>query len=446
MNLLLELFLFTGIIFPIYHILNVIPTLFKKRVNNFGEERAMSIIIPCYNEERIIATTIEGIQRMNYQNYECIFVNDGSSDHTMRNMKRRLKLKKTNLKKKHNLDSKKIKSIYRSSKYPNILVLDKENGGKSDALNAGISFSKNDYLITLDADSILHVNALKFVNEAFNDPDVVAVSGIIQILQSFILSKDTHKTTLKLNPLLKLQTIEYIKSCFCYKASLAKLNSLLVISGAFGVFRKDIILDVNGFNHLIGEDLDLTLRIQFKIEGTNQKIVYMPDAICYTEGPETFRDFLKQRVRWQKSFIESLFTFKKLIFKNTFKKTLPFFMIIDALFIGVLSSFIIFFFYLLIINNIINGTLIYVLPYFIVFVSVHLLYNIVGLLIARYYDVRYYKTDIIRLLTTIILDITIYRFAILYTIILGSISYFTDKKAWNKVSRSGRNYNVLKRS
>ncbi|MDD2518697.1 MAG: glycosyltransferase family 2 protein [Bacilli bacterium] len=324
MNLLLELFLFAGIFFPIYHILNVIPTLFKKRINGFGIERAMSIIIPCYNEEQIIATTIEGIQRINYQNYECIFVNDGSSDHTMRNMKRRLKLKKINIKNKHNLDSKKIKSIYRSSKYPKILVLDKENGGKSDALNAGINFSKNDYLITLDADSILHVNALKFVNEAFNDPEVVAVSGIIQILQSFNFSKDTQKTTLKINPLLRLQTIEYIKSCFCYKASLAKLNSLLVISGAFGVFRKDIILDVNGFNHLIGEDLDLTLRIQFKIEGTTKKIVYVPDAICYTEGPETFRDFLKQRIRWQKSFIESLFTFKNLIFKNTFKKHCPF--------------------------------------------------------------------------------------------------------------------------
>ncbi|MDD2518698.1 MAG: hypothetical protein PHG18_02290 [Bacilli bacterium] len=121
-------------------------------------------------------------------------------------------------------------------------------------------------------------------------------------------------------------------------------------------------------------------------------------------------------------------------------------MIIDALFIGVFSSFIIIFFYFLVFNNIFNGTLIYVLPYFIVFVSVHLLYNLVGLSIASYYNVRYYKFDIVRLITTIILDITIYRFAILCTIILGTIFYFTDKKSWNKVNRSGRNYNVLKRS
>jgi cellulose synthase/poly-beta-1,6-N-acetylglucosamine synthase-like glycosyltransferase len=326
-----------------------------------------------------------------------------------------------------------------------MFVINKKNGGKSDALNLGINYAKNDYIITLDADSILKTDALALISKVFDDPDVVAASGIIQILQSFNLSQTEATTTLKIKPLLRLQTIEYIKSCFCYKASLAKLQSLLVISGAFGAFRKDILLDVGGFSHVIGEDLDLTLKIQFHIQDSNKKIIYVPEAICYTEGPETVRDFIKQRKRWQQSFIEGLFHFRKKIFKDTFTKQLPFFMIIDALFIGVISSFIIIFFSFLLINNILANNLSHVAIYFGIFIGVHLLYNIVGLAIAYHYEVKYKGMDFIRLISTVLLDIVIYRMVILYTIIVGTISYFIEKKEWNKVDRSGRNYNVLKR-
>ncbi len=299
--------------------------------------------------------------------------------------------------------------------------------------------------MTLDADSILKPDALSLVSKTFDDKNVVAASGVIQILQSFNLSQKKAKTTFKIKLLLRLQAIEYIKSCFCYKASLAKLESLLVISGAFGIFRKDILLDVGGFSHTIGEDLDLTLKIQFHIQDTNKKIVYVPEAICYTEGPETFKDLIKQRKRWQKSFIEALINFRKRLFKDTLTKPLPFFMIVDALVIGVLSSFIIVVFTILVIDNIMNNTLSNIALYFYIFISVHLTYNVVGLFIAYFYNVRYKGLDNIRIVTTIILDLVVYRIIILYTIIVGTISYFTEKNEWNKVDRSGHNYNVLKK-
>ncbi|MDD4298331.1 MAG: glycosyltransferase family 2 protein [Bacilli bacterium] len=257
---------------------------------------------------------------------------------------------------------------------------------------------------------------------------MVAGSGVIQILQSFTLSQTKDKTTLKIKPLLRLQTIEYIKSCFCYKASLAKLQSLLVISGAFGIFTKSILLAVNGFTNVIGEDLDLTLKIQFHIQDSNKKIVYVPEAICYTEGPETFRDFLKQRKRWQQSFLESIINFKKIIFKNIFTKVLPFFMIIDAMLIGIISSFIAIAFSFLIIDNIINHTLSYIFIYFCIFIFVHLIYNIVGLWLAHQHNITYKGLDFIRMILTIIGDLFIYRFIILYTIISGTISYSRDRK------------------
>jgi hypothetical protein len=131
--------------------------------------------------------------------------------------------------------------------------------------------------------------------------------------------------------------------------------------------------------------------------------------------------------------------------KDIFKKALPFFIVVDGLLIGVISSFIIVFFSFLIFNNIINRTIIYVLIYFIIFVLVHLTYNIVGILIASHYGVKYKGIDRLRLIFTIILDIFVYRIIILYTIILGTLSYFKSERNWNKVNRSGRNYDVLKR-
>ncbi|MDD2409931.1 MAG: glycosyltransferase family 2 protein [Bacilli bacterium] len=407
--------------------------------------RRISILIPCYNEEKIIKNTVEGLLRIEYYNYECIFINDGSTDNTLKELEKTLKLMQTERAKKHNLNSKDIKQFYKSKKYRNMYVIDKENGGKSEALNCAITYSMYDYVVTLDADSILKKDALAIISACFDDPDVVAASGVIQILQSFKLSKKEDKTTLKLNYLLRLQAIEYIKSCYCYKASLAKLKSLLVISGAFGAFKKDILLEVNGFSHVIGEDLDLTLKIQFLIQNSNKKIVYMPEAICYTEGPETFKDYVKQRKRWQQSFIESLFSFKKIIFKNFFVKSLPFFMIVDALFLGIISSFIIVIFSLLAIINIINNNIFHILIYFLIFIAVHLTYNIAGISIAYHYNIKYKGIDFIRVIFTVILDIFFYRIVILYTIITGTISYFTNKRGWNKVNRSGRNYNVLKK-
>ncbi len=444
MKILLELLLFSGIFFPLYHIINALSILRQGHKKIIDKSRYFSIIIPCYNESNIIKNTIDGILRIDYPHYECIFINDGSSDNTFKRFNKLLKLEKIDRLPHHHLDCHNIKHLYKSKRHHHIYVINKDNGGKSDALNAGINYANYDYIVTLDADSILKKDALAIVSRAFNDPDVIAASGVIQVLQSFYLTKNKAETTLKINWLLRLQTIEYIKSCFCYKASLATLNSLLVISGAFGVFTKDILLAVGGFNQVIGEDLDITLRIQFSTL-FKKKIAYLPNAICYTEAPETLKDYLKQRKRWQKSFIDCLFNYKDIIFKNASTKTLAFFMVADALVIGVLSSFIIVIFSLLIIQNIIHNTISYILIYFIIFISIQLTYNMAGIMVAYYYHIRYYKWDLWRLLLTVISDIFIYRIIILYTIFIGTISYFYDKRAWNKVNRSGRNYNVLKK-
>jgi cellulose synthase/poly-beta-1,6-N-acetylglucosamine synthase-like glycosyltransferase len=200
MRLLLEIFLFLGIFFPLFHILNVLVSI-RKRKNKAikNRTRPITILVPCYNEKKIIKNTIEGLLRIEYDNFECIFINDGSNDDTLAEFKRLLKLKKTTRKKRSNLNSKNMKHIYRSELYPNMFLINKKNGGKSDALNLGINYSKNNYIVTLDADSILKPDALSLVSKTFDDKNVVAASGVIQILQSFNLFQKNAKTTLKID-------------------------------------------------------------------------------------------------------------------------------------------------------------------------------------------------------------------------------------------------------
>lgn len=442
MKLFLEIFLFMGIFFPIYHVFNSLIGL-NKKVNKSIHNK-VTILIPCFNEEKILKTTIDGIIRLEYPDYEVFFINDGSSDNTLLTLKKLLNLKKTEIKNHHNLETKSIRGTYKSINYLNIYVIDKENGGKSDALNAGIDYSNNDYIVTLDADSVLKVDALSIIMSAFDDPNVVAASGVIQIMQSFILSKTKDLTDLKINTLLKLQTLEYIKACFSYKASLSKLRSLLVISGAFGCFTKDILLSINGFKYVIGEDLDLTVRIQLFIKDTNKTIAYVPKAICYTEGPENITDFIKQRKRWQQSFIESLINYYNKLYKDIFTRALSFFMFFDSLIIGVVSSFLVIIFFIIMLLNIIANNFYNVLAYLVIFISINLFYNLSSIFIASYYGIKYEGINKFRIIYTIFLDLFIYKFLTLYTVIVGTLTYFKNHKSWNKVERSGRNYDALK--
>jgi len=438
MGLLLEILLFLGIFLPMYHMVNALPFRKKKEslaIVNYG----VTIIIPSYNEELIVAQTIRGLLAQKYDNKEIIFVNDGSKDKTWRILSNVLDLTICDVDAHHALHTGKINGYYKSKKYKRFYAIDLENSGKGYAINAGINYASNELIVTLDADSILEEEALNQIIPHFYEEDVVAASGIIQILQSYDFNKK-NRVTLNMKTLLKLQTIEYIKSCYTYKSSLAKHNALIVISGAYGIFRKKVLVEIGGFKSVVGEDLEITLNIHFDyLSKNNGRIIYEPRSICYTEGPETLADLLRQRLRWQKSFIEGLIHYKYQIKDKIFKEPLSFFMVIDALLIGVFGSVIIFLLFILAIffrygisDNFIN----YLLIYF----GVHLLYSISSLLIAKHFCVIFRLSDLIRLIYTVIVDLTIYRVFILFSIVGGTLAYYFQPHTWDRVQRSGRDY------
>lgn len=432
------------LIFPLYHIINSLiarkePYYLKRKV--FLNEKSISILIPCYNEQSIIQTAIHGIDRLNYNNYEMIFINDGSDDLTFQLMKELLVLEPILKDRNGVLDFRPIKGIYRSKKNSRVLVIDKENGGKADSLNAGISYASSEIVITLDADSMLDEQALPIINCAFQDTNLIAAGGMVHVLQGRRFQKGALKPSLKVKSIVRLQILEYFRGFYIYKASLSKADALTIISGAFGAFKRDVLLSVGGYRKTIGEDIDITINIQkYKNERSNLKVIFIPEAICYTEVPEKWGDLFKQRVRWQKAFTDCIVLYSKEFIVTIFKSPISFFLLIDALFVGVVCSFLT---VIGLIAILLTNDYSYIYIILILFsLCVNLSYSLMAILIASSHGQKFSSKDIGFLVTTLLMDLIFFRLISLYIIIYGTIQYFINKEEWNKVERTGRAYNL----
>lgn len=433
------------IAFPIYHMIHsLLPARKspyymknKKRVT----EKPISILVPCYNEQSILQTTIKGIERLNYHNFEFILINDGSSDHTLQVMKELLDLEPFLKERTSMLEFMPIRGIYRSKKNPRILILDKENGGKADSLNAGIAYASHEIIITLDADSVLDEQALPIINQAFQDPFLIAAGGMVHVLQGRRYQNGIIQPSLNVKTIVRLQILEYMRGFYIYKSSLSRANALSIISGAFGAFKREVLIAVGGYRKTVGEDIDITIRIQnYKNKQEGSKVIFIPEAVCYTEVPEKWRDLYKQRIRWQKAFTDCIVIYFKELLTSFFKNPISFFLLIDALFVGVICSFftVTGMIFILLFND---YSPIYIV---LLLISLHinLCYSLISLIHATHYRQKFSYKDVGPLLITLMADLLLYRFITIHYILMGSLLYFFNKDNWNKVERTGREYNI----
>jgi biofilm PGA synthesis N-glycosyltransferase PgaC len=396
----------------------------------------MSILIPCYNEEGIIKASIPGMNQVQYKNKEIIFINDGSSDATMNILREELSLIPISNQAQKRLKYEYIKGFYQSSKFENIYVIDKVNGGKADSLNAGADYASMELVVTLDADTILKEDALEVVNRSFQNNEVIAAGGMVHVLQG-----GRGRTSLKSKMIVRLQVLEYIKGFYIYKASLAKLNALAIISGAFGIFNRDVLISVGGYRKTIGEDIDVTMKFQkYKLENPTKKILFLPHAVSYTECPENWKDLFQQRVRWQKAFIDCVIMYFPVLIKTLFKRRLSFFFIVDSFLTGTVTT-VITIVYLLLLPFLHESVFLQVMTKYILFaVSLNLFYTFVALIIAKTYGTIYEKHEKWLWVNTIVTDLMLFRFIYMVYVVCGSFLYFVNKDGWNKVQRTGREY------
>ena len=399
-------------------------------------EDGISILIPAYNEEAIIKNCIQAILHVDYKKYEAYIINDGSTDHTMELLISLLDLKKVEKEKAGRISHEPVKGIYQSTIYPSIYIIDKENGGKADSLNAGIEFAQYETIITLDADSGLDVKSLQIINAAFKDQNVIAAGGMVHIGQAFYGDYTNPMPRFNMSHLLRFQFLQYLVNFYLYKITQAKFKALAIISGAFGVFKRDALFEVGGYRITVGEDMDITMRIQrlIKTKYPTKKILFIPEAVCFTEGPETFRDLFKQRIRWQKAFIDCIIIYgRSLLTKFGFSISL--FLIVDALMLGTLTAFptLIIPFAMLITGE---GAIL-ALVLFVFSFSLGIFQSLVAMIITNRFGYVFSWVDKIRIAFFIPFEIVTYRFLGVLFNTFGTIGYFINKNSWNKVKRVG---------
>ena len=286
-----------------------------------GLEPPVSILVPAYNESASISTSIHSLLQLSYPEFEIIVINDGSNDDTLEVLKREFALLPFPEAYRNHLPTKPVRGIYRSTRYRNIRVIDKENGGKADSQNAAINISRYPLICAIDADSILQRDSLARVVRPFlADPTVVGSGGTVRIANGCeVRGGFLTKIGLPDNWLALFQVVEYLRAFLFGRLGWSSINGMLIISGAFGVFRRDTLMLVGGYrSDTIGEDMELVVRMhrRLRAEGKPYRIAFVPDPICWTEAPEDLATLRNQRIRWQRGLSESLARHWRLMFSR----------------------------------------------------------------------------------------------------------------------------------
>ncbi|WP_433742313.1 glycosyltransferase family 2 protein [Falsibacillus pallidus] len=301
--------------------------------------RPISILVPAYNEEAGIVQSVRSLLSIRYPSFEIIVINDGSKDETLAKMIETYDMVEIDRVLRIQVEAKPIQKIYQSKSLPNLYLIDKENGGKADALNAGLNFSHFPYICSLDGDSVLERDAFLKVMKPIIDSngDVIATGGSIRIANGCqIENGNIIKVGLASSPLVIMQIIEYLRAFLMGRIGLSRHNLLLIVSGAFGVFDKKWVLDAGGYKtDTVGEDMELVVRLHrlIKEKKVKKNIVYIPDPVCWTEVPEDTKFLRRQRRRWHRGLFESLWNHRKMLFNPSYGSigfvSIPYFWLVE---------------------------------------------------------------------------------------------------------------------
>ena len=273
----------------------------------------IALLVPAYNEEATVVENVRSMLALHYPRFEIIVVNDGSSDRTLQTLIDTYELKPVSRVYEEEVPHRPIRGLYGSPAYPNLIVVDKENGGKADALNAGINLSRFPMFCAVDADSILEANSLLRAVQPFSeDPDrVIAVGGTIRIANGCtvqggrVVSVDLPHTFLPL-----FQVVEYLRAFLVARLAWSQMDALMLISGAFGIFRRRAVVAVGGYSlGTVGEDMEIIVKLHrfMHEQGIDYEIRFVPDPVCWTEAPDTLGILAGQRKRWQRGALETFF-------------------------------------------------------------------------------------------------------------------------------------------
>jgi len=274
-------------------------------------EPPVSIIVPAFNEEATIAGTVRCLLQLEYPDLEIVVVNDGSTDGTLDVLMREFGLVRFPEAYRISVPSTPVRHIYHSLRHRNVRVLDKENGGKADAMNAGLNAARFPLFCAVDGDSVLQRDSLARVVRPFlEDPTTIACGGTIRVVNGCqVVDGFVEEVGIPRGWIARVQVLEYLRAFLFGRLGWTPVNALPNVSGAFGMFRRTAVIAAGGYRtDTVGEDMELVLRLHrlYRLAGRPYRISFVPDPICWTEVPSTLRDLRKQRIRWHRGLLESL--------------------------------------------------------------------------------------------------------------------------------------------
>jgi len=296
---------------------NTFKYLDLKRVFKLTNYKPISIIVPAYNEENGIVESIKSLLQLEYPDFQLFIVNDGSKDNSLQKLFENFAIRQVSFTPFYKLKSQPIRSVFMSSEDPNLIVIDKVNCGKADAIDAGINLAKSPLITVIYADSVLARACLLIIVRPFmEDENVIAVGGTIRIANGCnILHGNIVEVGLSKSWLTRFQVVEYLRVFLFGRNGFDVLNGILIISGVFSCFSRDALLKVDGYRAgCIREDMEIIVRMHRKLRKENPelRITLIPDPVCWTAAPETFKVLRSQRMHCQKGTVDSILLHKKL--------------------------------------------------------------------------------------------------------------------------------------
>lgn len=409
---------------------------------------SVSILAPAYNEAATVIENVRSLLSIHYSNFEVIIINDGSKDESLELLIDEYDLVQVNYAINEQLKTKAVKGVYKSRNeaYSKLLVVDKENGGKSDALNVGMNISNFDYITCIDVDCVLEQDALLKLMKPFmdeNEKEVVATGGVIRIANSCVV-EDGRLLEVKVptNFVARSQALEYIRAFLLGRMAWSLMDGLILISGALGVFNKKIAIEVGGYdNTTVGEDMELVVRMRrFMIDQKRKyTVAFIPDPLCWTECPESWRVLGRQRNRWTRGTIETLWKHKGMFFNPKYKLlgllSYPYWLTFEWA-APILEAFGLMLFFLLALVGLVNWSF-FLLMMMLIF-GFTITFSVLSLLIE---EITYHnytkKRDLLALLRTGLIEPFLYHPFIVYSAIMGNLDYLFGKSSWGEMTRKG---------
>lgn len=405
----------------------------------------VSIIAPAFNEVSMVVPAVRSLLAQQYPLFEVIVVDDGSTDGTLAALVEAFALERRHTILRHLVATKPVHAVYHSRRDPRLTVLVKENGGKADSLNCGVNVARYRYLCTVDGDTVFAADALlKAMTVVIKDPErTVAAASLFGIsLQPELAPGVGTRPELNRHLLADFQHLDLMRSFVAYRAAWSRLGCMLCVSGAFGLWRRDVILEVGGFStEFTCEDIEMTFRIheKFMRERRPYRIISLPNLVAQTEGPRNVRHLVSQRARWQRVTLETTWHYRRMLGRRRygavgligmpyyvlFECLSPFVQTVSFVALGIAAMMGVFDprAYLTLIGIMVFGMAI---P-----TTIAVLFHDVAF---RDYRVR----DVARMIALGPLDFLIYRPILLFAALRGTWEFLRGDKRWNKFDRNPR--------